>query len=386
MKILLTLHHHLNSHAGAPGATWQLGQAYKKLGHDVEYYTFDRLPTKLPGMLESIAFPMLAARHISQLVQQQAVDIVDASTGDAWVWAKFLHQSGQRPLLVTRSHGLEQIAHLERLEEVKRGALQLSWKYPLYHGGWRLWEVATSMQRADVVLLLNQRDRAYAIDQMGISPDRAHVVHNGIPESFLNRSLTPLLETEPIRIAQIGSYIARKGIYYGNPALNTILKAHPTVQVSFLGTGCPVEQVLEDFDADVRDRIQVMPRFNHDTLPDLLSTHHIKLFPTLSEGFSLALTEAMACGLAPVTTATPGPLEIARDGENAIVVPARDTSAIVQALESLITNRAYLEQLRRNAYTTAQTYSWERIAQDNLTIYTAALQPAPNHQPQPSTQ
>ena len=384
MRILLTLHHHLNSHAGAPGATWQLGQAYKQLGHDVEYYTFDRLPAQLPGQLESIAFPPLLARHISQLVRQQTVDIVDASTGDAWVWAKFWHQSDKRPLLVTRSHGLEHSAHLERLEEARRGTLKLSWKYPLYHGGLRLWEVATSMQRADVVLLLNQRDRTYAIEQMGISPHRAHVVHNGIPTSFLNRPFTPLLPTEPIRIAQIGSYISRKGIHYGNPALNTILQSHPNVQVSFFGTGCPAEQVLQDFDADIRDRVQVVPNFNHDTLPELLSTHHIKLFPTLSEGFSLALTEAMACGLAPVTTATPGPLEIARDGYNAVIVPPRDTSAIAQALEALITDIPHLEQLRHNAYTTAQTYSWERIAQDNLAIYAAALQPSPHANLQPA--
>jgi glycosyltransferase involved in cell wall biosynthesis len=145
------------------------------------------------------------------------------------------------------------------------------------------------------------------------------------------------------------------------------------VKVSFLGTGCSEAEVHADFEAAVRDRIRVIPRFSHEALPDLLRGHHIKLFPTLSEGFSLALTETMACGLAPVTTTTPGPMEIVRDEHNGILVPPRSSHAIKQALERLIADRPYLERLRRNAYATAQRYSWARIARDNLAFYEEAL-------------
>jgi len=387
MKILLTLHHPLNIQAGAPGATLQLGLAYQALGHEVEYYTFDQAPVKLPELMQSLVFPSFVARHLAKVATQQTIDVIDASTGDAWLWARFFRTSRQpAPLLVTRSHGLEHVAHSERMEDVQRGNLQLSWKYPLYHGGWRLWEVAQSMRSADRVLLLNQRDREYAIQQLGIAPERAHIVHNGIPTSFLNQPYIPLQLGDPIRIAQVGSYIPRKGIAYGTPALNHLLQAYPQVKVGFFGTGCPPEQVWQEFDSDVRDRVQVLPRFEHGQLPKLLSNYHIKLFPTLSEGFSLALTEAMACGLAPVTTATPGPLEIARHADNAIVIPARNTEAIVQALEALITNITYLNQLRYSAHATAQTYSWERIALENLAIYEAARRPLHPVQTHVSTQ
>ena len=64
MKILLTIHHNLNPNAGAPGLTWQLGQEYQKLSHEVEYYSFDNLPHKLPGMVEPIIFPEFLASQI----------------------------------------------------------------------------------------------------------------------------------------------------------------------------------------------------------------------------------------------------------------------------------------------------------------------------------
>jgi glycosyltransferase involved in cell wall biosynthesis len=376
MRILLTIHHELDRNAGAPGATWQLGQEYQKLGHEVHYYTFDNLPHKLPALVESIMFPEFVASHISALSRKQAIDVVDASSGDAWVWAKLRRTSEDNcPLLVTRSHGLEHIMHLENLEEARRGNLHLSWKYPLYHGGFRLWEAATSIRYADLVVLLNHRDAEYVVEKLGVNSEQTRIVANGIPEEFLNLPFEPMPQAEDsaIYIAQVGNYITRKGIEYGAVALNAILARYPQVKVSFLGTGCSETEVHADFEPAVRDRIRVVPRFTHETLPDLLCGHHIKLFPTLSEGFSLALTETMACGLAPVTTTTPGPMEIVRDEHNGILVPPRSSHAIKQALERLIADRPYLERLRRNAYATAQRYSWARIARDNLAFYEEAL-------------
>jgi len=64
-----------------------------------------------------------------------------------------------------------------------------------------------------------------------------------------------------------------------------------------------------------------------------------------------------------------------QDGKDAIVIPCRDSDAIEQALDRLIGDRERLDRLRRNAYSTAQTYSWSRVAQDNLRCYEKALSP-----------
>lgn len=382
MKTLFTCHYPFDVNAGAAGVTCRLGQEYQKLGHDVQYYFIDELPGKLPELAKFASFPEFTARHIWALCQREAIDVIDASSGDAWVWAKFLqHFSAHRPLIVTRDHGLEHSFHLQYLENAQRGEQKLSWKYPLYRGSVRLWEVEASMRHSDLVLLLNQVDLKYAIDELGVDPDRAHVVANGIPAAFIDLPFepTPLAADSTIRIAQVSTYIPRKGIRYSAPALNRLLARYPQVQVTLLGTQCfecpEAAQVYADFDPGVRDRIQVIPRFSNEKLPELLKGHQIKLFPTLSEGFSVALTETMACGLAPVTTATAGPLEIVRDGENGLIIPPRDTEAIEQALERLINDREWLDQLRRNAYKTAQNYQWSRVARDNLQCYEKALSP-----------
>lgn len=377
MRILLSIHHELDPNAGAPGVTLKLGEEYQKLGHQVHYFSMDNLPNWLSGKTKGVLFPWFLAAHISRLSREQTIDIVDASTGDAWVWAKVIRNSNQnRPILVTRSHGLEHTVDIGLREEARLGNLNLSWQYKFYSGKFRLWEVKNSLHLADLALLLNRHDLEYAVQKLGINSECAQIVPNGIPETFLNLPFepTPTSPDSSIGIALIASYIPRKGIHYSIPALNSILSRYQQVKVSFLGTLIPESEVYKDFEPDVRNRVRIVPHFNHDMLSHLLKEHQIKLFPSLSEGFSLALPEAMACGLAPVATSISGVADILKDRYNGILIPPRDSFAIQKALEQLINDRTQLEKLRRNAYNTAQHYSWRIVAQNQLSLYEEALE------------
>lgn len=376
MKLLLTTHDYLNPNSGAAGSTLKLGQKYQKLGHHVTYYSYNDLPKSLPGNLKYFIFPFCVASFLWGQNSQKKFDVVDGNTGDLWIWAKWLSKlQANSPLLVSRSLGLEHIGHLQNKDDAARGDLSLSWKYYLYRGGIHLWEVKQSLRHADLIFLLNSEEHKYAVEVLGVSPDKVHIVANGIPDYLLNLPFEPITEeNKTIRIAQVGTFIQRKGIKFSVPALNNILSRYPNVEMSFLGTMCSADEVYANFNPNVRDRIKVIPRFKHETLPELLKGHHIKLFPPLSEGFGKALIEAMACGLAPVTTAAGGPLDIISDRHDGLLVPLRDSQAIEQALEDLITDRSQLNKLRQNAYHTAQKYSWQSCARERMSLYEEALE------------
>ena len=375
MKILLTIHEKLDPDSGSAGSTFKIGQEYQKLGHEVFYYSFDDLPLVLPEKVKELVFPQFVAAKIRQLVARHNIDVIDSSTGDVWFWDKIFRSSSRSPIVVTRSHGLEQMKHLQDKEDAARGDLELSWKYRLYRGSVKLWEVGHSIQHADSVYLLNTQEKNYVVEHLGVEPNKAHVFPNGIPDYLIGLPTDSLFEDRdaPIRIAQISTYISRKGIKYSVPAINRILLRYPQVEMSFFGTQCQecpdASLVYQDFNPKVRDRISVVPRFKHAELSELLKGHQIKILPSLSEGFGKALIEAMACGLAPITTATPGPREIVRDCHDGLIVPLRDSEAIEQALEQLIGDRKYLNFLRRNAYKTAQKYSWRRTAAARIAVY-----------------
>jgi glycosyltransferase involved in cell wall biosynthesis len=370
MKILLTIHADRNPDAGGAGVSAGLGEELGRLGHEVAYLSFSDLPAWLPYRAKGLAFPAFVARRL----RRSKVDVIDAAVGDAWLLG-MLRRRSTGPLLVARSHGLVQMADRARREEARRGGLELSWRYPLYWGGLRLWEVSRSLRAADLCLLLNDEEREFAIDELRLPEERVRVVDNGIPEGLLGRSLEDAGPAgAPFRIAHVGSYLPLKGARYVAAALGSVLERHPRAQASFLGTDCPAERVLADFRPELRPRVAVTPSYRRESLPELLRGHSVILSGTLKEGFPLGTLEAMACGLAPVTAATPGPLQYVRDGENGVVVPRADGAALAGAVERLIADPELLRRLREAALATAQRYGWDRVARDVLGLYEEALE------------
>lgn len=370
MNILLSIHHKLNKNEGAPGVTYQLYQEYEKLGHKASIYSIDDLPSYVPSKFKSLLFPLYLFSHVRKYSIKLNLDVIDASSGDAWILC-LLRKKKRRTVIISRSHGLEHTVHQSLLDQQREGNVKLSWKYPIYHGGIRLWEVATSFRKADGGLFLNNYDLQYAVNKLKTNDQSSRTISNGLPDYFINLGVTieSISEQETIQIAQVGSYIPRKGISYTAKAMNSILKTYQNVELSFIGTGTSHERVLLDYDLEVHNRIHITSKYNHEELPNLLLGKHILLFPSLAEGFPLVLIEAMACGLLPIATATPGPLMILEDGYNAVIVPPANNESLECSVRDMIDDTERMNSLRSNAYQSAHQYKWSDIATETIQFY-----------------
>jgi glycosyltransferase involved in cell wall biosynthesis len=115
-----------------------------------------------------------------------------------------------------------------------------------------------------------------------------------------------------------------------------------------------------------RTRYVSNPR--QDRLVDLYGAAGVFVNPSHSEGFSLVILEAMACGCAVVATAVGEVPEMGRPGEDYEMVPPRDPSAIATAVKALLDaperRRAIAEAGRR----LAGTYTWDRATKMLETI------------------
>lgn len=72
----------------------------------------------------------------------------------------------------------------------------------------------------------------------------------------------------------------------------------------------------------------------------LLPAFDLFVLPSLAEGISNTLLEAMSCGLPVLATAVGGNPELVLDGESGTLVPAADSGAIARVLERYVRDRA----------------------------------------------
>jgi glycosyltransferase involved in cell wall biosynthesis len=371
VRIVLTIHHELDRNSGSPGTTIALAEAYTRAGHETEIVSFDDLPARLGPQARMVVFPLLVARRLAGALGRWC-DVVDASSGDAWLWSLRRHRDGH-PALVTRSHGLEHREHLERLADYRGGRVALRRRYFVYHGGARLREVAASLRRADLSFFLNREDLEFSVASLGVDRGRAHLVHNGIDDSLLGLPAPVAAPGEGVRIALIARHTEGMGAGYYVPALERILLGHPAVRVTLLGTGAPAARVLQDFAAAVRGRISVVPSFDRTELPRLLAGHELLASAKFSEGFGKALVEGMACGLAPVAAAASGPTTIIAHERTGLLVPPRDPDALFAGVERLLLDPALRLRLRAHAHAEAQRYSWDTTAAARLALMAEAV-------------
>jgi len=375
MRILLTLHHYLDSDKGAAGVTLGLGGALAAAGCEVEYFAYDQAFGGGPGSPEGIdragQFPWRMAAFLKRHAHR--FDVIDASTGDAWVWAALGRPGAKRPqVLAVRSHGLEHSYDRAHRADVKRNKQKLGKKYPIYHGGYRLWEVTQSLRRADCCFLLNHDDQTFAHQKLGIPAVRLTVLPNGIADAF-DQEPPSFAGVGALHLAFVGSWIPRKGIRTMAAAAGRWVAEGLDFHLMLLGTGLDTEAVLADFAPAVQPFVQVIPRYSNRDLPALLAGQEVLLFASLSEGFGLSLIEGMACGLAPVAAPVGVAPEAVKSGINGTIIPLGSAEALAEAVLNMGAYRENLLQMRRRAHETARRYRWSAIAAQTLKIYEAHL-------------
>jgi glycosyltransferase involved in cell wall biosynthesis len=102
-------------------------------------------------------------------------------------------------------------------------------------------------------------------------------------------------------------------------------------------------------------------------LPAILSGAMAKVFPSIHEGFGLAVIEAMACGT-PVIVGRAGAVEeIVED--NGILLDRVDIETIADALVRIINDDGLRNQLSQRGLERSINFSWEKAATQTLEIY-----------------
>ncbi|HJU64877.1 MAG TPA: glycosyltransferase family 4 protein [Gemmatimonadaceae bacterium] len=173
-------------------------------------------------------------------------------------------------------------------------------------------------------------------------------------------------EPKQDRILMVTRMFERKGVQY---ALDALAGMDHGYRVSIVGDG-PFLGELQQRAARLRLAVDFHGWLENDSrqLRDLFETSRIFLFPSEAENFPVVLLEAMAAGMAIITTRETGCAEVV--GDAAVVVESRNTMQIREALRELTSDRERCAHLGQAARARLEDrYAWRTVANRYLDSY-----------------
>lgn len=191
----------------------------------------------------------------------------------------------------------------------------------------------------------------------------ASVLPNALDESFVRPRFTGKRKA---RIVMVGRLDTNKNHAMLLRAFARLHKNYPEVRVALYGAGLPgsdTEPALRSLAAElgIGEKVDFMGRQNH--IREKIEDAWVFVLASDYEGMPNALLEAMATGLAVISTDCPcgGPRSVIRDGENGILIPVGDEMALMRALDRLLGDEALRERLGREAAKLAVELSPEKV-------------------------
>ncbi|MCW6036948.1 glycosyltransferase family 4 protein [Spirulina subsalsa FACHB-351] len=379
LKILMMLHMPWNRNLGGSRVQIELADELIKMGHQVEKFAFeDAFPHFKGTAWETITRPAFATKA-NKFVQNYGhhFDIIDAHQGNLTLPKEKLKFKG---LWVSRSVGLHELYYQFERSTVRhfspsRLKVRL-WNQLLRWRNYReVINCRKSFQYCDLINLPNATELDYLQDfaektvvfPFGLSQQRREALKAAIQPVSLRLS-------HP-KVAFIGTWGYRKGSHDWGKIIREIRAEIPSVQFVFLGTGLSEEKVLQDLEMSPVSWLNVIPQYDSELLPKLLSDCTVGAFPSYLEGFGFAVLEKLAAGLPTVAYNVAGPKDILASLEKTSLVPVGDWQQFSQKIISIVQgDRGNYQELQEQGLELMEQFAWEKIAQDMLYLYQCRLE------------
>ncbi len=257
-------------------------------------------------------------RTILRLIRRHRVDVVHTHLLGSAVYASLAAAPFGVPVVST-FHGLPDIPP---------------------SGRWTSSKIRILSRRRNRVVFVSGKLRDAMVERHGFRRDLTRVVPNGVE---LPPPGTPPLDRAALGAGPGDFLVGAVGNLRPAKDYATLLRAAAElvrrrvplrVVVAGQGSGALRDELLAlRTELGLEERVAFLG-FRRD-VPRLLATFDAVVSSSSSEGFSLAIVEALALGRPVVATRSGGPEEILRQGETGLLLPTGDPAALADGLERL---------------------------------------------------
>ncbi len=236
----------------------------------------------------------------------------------------------------------------------------------------RRWHSFLIMQKQVVnrlhnIVTVSEQSRQDIARDFGIQPAAIRVVYNGIDTGIFRPM--PEIERKPLRLmATASADQPLKGLSYLLHAIAVLREEYPDLELLLVGKpkiGGHTERLIARL--GISDSIRFVSRISTEEMVRYYAEASVAVVPSVYEGFGLPAGEAMACGVPVVSTVGGALPEVV--GDAGILIPVRDTDAIVEAVRRLIKDESLRAELAvAGRKRILEQFCW-RVAARQLTGY-----------------
>ncbi len=294
-----------------------LGITHQHL-NDIEYYNY----FLIPGRLLSVGGGEKVMQKYTQWAFSKCAETIIAEHGmPDVVYSHYLFNSFQA-LPFVQKYNLPFVA-IEHWSKVNKDVLDSTIRMM----GEKVYGLA------DTIITVSDSLRQRIIKHFN---KETTVVHNMVGCEFTNQP-NPL-NSNIVKFVSVGTLIKLKGHDLLIKALSQLQLPPETWELTIIGDG-PEKDVLQKQinEIHLQDRIHLVGRKNKNEIADILRTNSVFVLPSRTENFSVAVLEALACGL-PVIASICGGIRECIDEKNGLLFPVDDVDALANALQYMIEN------------------------------------------------
>lgn len=230
-------------------------------------------------------------------------------------------------------------------------------------------QVARQLRHVVTVSAQSQKDIALAF---AMPEESIKLVYNGIDTEVF--APMPEVERQPLRLMATASADAPlKGVRFLVEAFAQLLQQYPGLELLLVSKPKPggeTERLIAKL--GVGESIKFVSGISTEQLVRYYAEATLVVVPSVYEGFGLPAGEAMACGVAVVSTTGGALAEVV--GDAGVLVPTRNASALAVAVAQLLDEPRRRDQLgRAGRARILEKFCWNVCAREMTSYYRDVL-------------
>lgn len=195
------------------------------------------------------------------------------------------------------------------------------------------------------------------------------IIYNGINIDIFKPGRKE--NSEPFEIICASRLSHRKGFNYVIDAVQILREKYPHIHVTIAGgegdAGVELKKQVDDL--KLGGMVTFTGHYFFEEIAPRYQQADVFVFPSLNEGMSNNMLEAMASGLPIIMTPTGGAEELVEDGKNGFLVAFKNSQDIADKIEKLIANPELVERMGKRSREIAERMSWKNVASQYFDLY-----------------